>query len=1101
MNGLCRKMLIAALAGVIFTSPAITADLGAAPTADPGAAPAANGSAAPAANRSAAIRAALQPPELHENFAFHLAYNLVDGPSVRWSDTAPSQSPAARRAAGEKALKAGHPSSRTLYDLGMACGELKDKVASRRYLKMAAKLYKPQWRRTKSQTALAGYALSLMALQRGSEAESIIRAALHKDPHQWMAWDVLGDIFVNHSSHHLMDEEIRPSVVGFTAGFNPGEWTKMVGRILSVKPSAAQIANAQLALNEAAAAYKRAAAIAPTPPWPRFEQGMFDMYVRPQLGALIKVARGEALTSTSHQIDVTARVSDFQEAARLNPNDDRIQTCAAMMEIKPVMERYHDWGHAPANARRVVQDDIDRLGRIGAGKDPIAAARALDGLSLIQMMSQQDPAAAIASARLALARNPLNSIAVELMTAGLGAEKNWADEVNFCAQRIKTHPTAFLWFARGMSDFHLGNTAAAENDDRSALKLNPTDFNANITLAALLLRAHNDYESMIEAEKLLEAARKSGLKASTDERRLAYSLVLGTYTALIGEPGDARTTLEFVAQNKTSSDDADNAKAVLTAIGTSTATGPYSDTAADPSEMTAAKNSAAIREALQQPEIGENFGFYLSYSLVDGPSTRWSRDAPSPAVKRANGEKALKAGHPSPRTFYDLGYVCGQLKDKEASHRYFEMAAGLYKQQWRQTKSQAALAGYAASLRVIGRDGEAETVLRAALRQNPQQWMAWDSLGDTFVDRSSQFIIAEQLNDTTSGFNAPTWAKLVARVRDLRPSAAKIASARVALNQAAAAYKRAATIAPTPPWPRFEQGLFDMYVRPQLRGLIQAARGETLPSIPPKPDLTTAAADFQEAAQLNPDEDRTQIFAAFWEIASAAKSTGDWKNAPVDARSLVEQDMDRLRRIGAGKDPTTAARALDGLSLLQMMSQQDYTAAIASARLALSRDPLNGIAVKFITLALGVEKRWADEASFCAERIKIHPTTLLWFVHGISELHLGNTAAGEDDERSALKLDPTNFDANITLAALLLKDHTDYDSVLEADSLLNAAWQSNLKAPSVDGRVAYYLVAGAYLALAGKSDEARPALEFVAQNKASSRNAKTAKALLAAIGS
>ena len=536
MNDLCKSMFIVALAGVAFASPATAAD------------------------RNAAIRGALRGPETNGNISYSFSYNMVDGLTDTWQST----SPPARPAAGKR----GGATPRTLYDLGLASQDLPDQSVAQRYFERAVALYAKQWRRSHSQAALAGYASALMYADRTAAAATLLRAALRRNPQQWMGWASLGQALLVLSSYDLLAD--KKGHVPPNLSLKGNNWSETQKRIRRLKLSKTVVARAQAELDEGMADLHYAEVIAPDVPWPHFLRGDAESSNRPWLTAAIKVAKGETPPAASALLDLAADNVEVQKAADLRPRDYRLQMMAATTEFLTarLQSPSQNWADAPAGAHELMKRLIGRLWQISASRDPFTAARSLDSLNVIRLMTRPNDMDPIAGAQTALIRDPEDNIAVMLVVYGLSAyAKRYADDLKFCTQRIKIHPTALLWFARGISNAHLGNTAAAENDERSALKLDPTDFNANITLATLLLKDHTDAVSIAKARKLLYTAHQAGVKAPSDDNRLGYMLVNGAYLAITGHAGAARAQLEPVSANKTSSDDAETAKALLTAIG------------------------------------------------------------------------------------------------------------------------------------------------------------------------------------------------------------------------------------------------------------------------------------------------------------------------------------------------------------------------------------------------------------------------------------------------------------------------------------------------------------------------------------------------------
>lgn len=476
-----------------------------------------------------------------------------------------------------------------------------------------------------------------------------------------------------------------------------------------------------------------------------------------------------------------------------------------------------------------------------------------------------------------------------------------------------------------------------------------------------------------------------------------------------------------------------------------------------------------LRKLVELPKLTFNWGF-CSKTLDDhstlfytGASNR-RFDASDEITKL---QKQLTGGFDDAPRHVHLGALqsaMGQLD--HAKHSYVK-AVDIYRKRVQQgALSGGLLADFGEALCLADQTAEAESILRRAIADYPQEVRCWISLSDAM----SQLKKYEEAETALKRANviAPNdwrpplacarywWSRSLKSVMQGCSSApdfgllgndAEIMAAardwlernRVARSQLAAAEEELAKVAPElakavslgPNEREAWCGCVDFYtvINPTIRWCFCAARGQSLPPSE-HPLAEPALAACRRLAQVSPNDPKVLAFAVCWEITAWLWNQKDagpvspeqfWKTAPRQSKESAEWCFESLEKLADASQDHNAAQAAYALGVFNGYIFHDFKSAERPLRRAIALEQSNADAWELLILILNMDQRPDDAVSACREFLTFRNTVRSRTIALKTYMAAGQIDRAEQQVKAALALGPDDFFANLAMAAFLIR--------------------------------------------------------------------------------
>ncbi len=394
---------------------------------------------------------------------------------------------------------------------------------------------------------LAGLGTSLYAIGQETEAESVLRRAVHAAPDDWHCRVALG---------RFLDNRVRQVIVDRLA---PNPRLKTNGH--EDRPTGDDAARAQNWLAEADDCFDKAVALASKESEPYFRRAMHRCLKTVVLNQ-IKFAGGTA----DPDLDLfdgcfsAANVGDLQEASRLAPRDYRRAAGTALFEIYSVTEKKErlnwqqfGWNSLPGVSQKSVRTALTRLQDLADGESAGSAAGAAEVLGILEGPVLHETDRSIASLRRAVALQPEREQAWEVLVATLAQNRRYDELLDVCEQHVKYQDSARAHLMLAKAHEKLLQWDSCEEESRAAASDDPDNALADLSLAALLLkRSGEDQSNLLEADDWLSRAESVLKRTPADQRNrqqvIDLTLIRGIYFALSDEMDTARKWVQTVIE-------------------------------------------------------------------------------------------------------------------------------------------------------------------------------------------------------------------------------------------------------------------------------------------------------------------------------------------------------------------------------------------------------------------------------------------------------------------------------------------------------------------------------------------------------------------------
>lgn len=265
------------------------------------------------------------------------------------------------------------------------------------------------------------------------------------------------------------------------------------------------------------------------------------------------------------------------QAARLSPTHSAIISAAAFYEA--VAHGLPEMAKAQPSERladRLPKESVERIGEamtwlenLTQSKDPDLAAGAFTGHGMVRFLVYSDRSS-LDDLRRSIALDPSRNYVWDAVIALMAADRKFSELIPLCQRRLKDHDTAHDRFCLAKVYALSGDYSKAEKELRTALTLEPDNWQCNLALAAVLMKSGDDLD-LVRASRFLLKAKQAceqwlGGNPTEEQRHEAIDFLLtaAIYHGLTGAPEMSRQSLSLVFQA-----DKNNARAseILAALG------------------------------------------------------------------------------------------------------------------------------------------------------------------------------------------------------------------------------------------------------------------------------------------------------------------------------------------------------------------------------------------------------------------------------------------------------------------------------------------------------------------------------------------------------
>ncbi|MHB8523446.1 MAG: tetratricopeptide repeat protein [Limisphaerales bacterium] len=379
---------------------------------------------------------------------------------------------------------------------------------------------------------LAEFGEALEGVEKHTEAESVLRKAVRIAPEDWKCWTSLGG-FLDSQGNKALPQAGKSRQTTRKGGVNSAV-------TLPDRPSGNQLADANQRYAEAKDCFDRAVALARHEPGPYIARALHLCNQSVQMS--LHKTRGDAV-DVMRQALSPALLPDLWQAARLSPTNYAVITAAALFEACGVgiLERAKAGPSSesllnslPERSRQQVREAMGWLENLTRSADPRLAGGALTGLGLLKSVATPGGPCP-EEFRRAIALDPSRSYVWDTVVACLAEGNRFDESIALCQQRLKYQDTAHNRFYLATIYFANEQYPEAEQQLRTAVKLEPDNVNCNLGLAAALMRQDPEAKFAEAKEWFLKAKtllRPGGGADQTDENRqqsIEYLLTASIY--------------------------------------------------------------------------------------------------------------------------------------------------------------------------------------------------------------------------------------------------------------------------------------------------------------------------------------------------------------------------------------------------------------------------------------------------------------------------------------------------------------------------------------------------------------------------------------------
>lgn len=508
-----------------------------------------------------------------------------------------------------------------------------------------------------------------------------------------------------------------------------------------------------------------------------------------------------------------------------------------------------------------------------------------------------------------------------------------------------------------------------------------------------------------------------------------------------------------------------------------------------------------LRKLVKLPIVSLEAGF--SMNAEQGFSISQSK-AQAPREIAAL-RKELKGDYSDADRYEKLGELYSRLNNGKSAADCYQKAVALYRQRVASRPSDAEiLTSFGRALWNANNNEESESVLRRSVQMDPQNALAWQTLGHYLQAQAKRALLGR---DSAAARASLSPEKLLMEVARNKPAASQVTESRKRAEEASACFDKAIAVSTNSSDAYFQRALhksFDGFLQ-NVIALIHGDKTDVSEVMKGMFNLDSLP-DFRKASELSSREYRPIAVAAFFEaFAFTMQSRGRnpaggsfWEQLPDSSQKNIRDAMTRLDNFAQEGDPKTAAGALDSLAMLQGFVVGDRSGGEATARRALALDPSREQTWDMLCSFLVRPESYQELRNTCEQRVRQSDTARNRVLLAKAYERLNQWDRVEQNLQAALKLDPNDFAANLAQAALFLKRRSDPGGLSMAFRFLTRAEQI-LKKDTKDTEqrlLQLTLTSSLYYALRGEMDKARQLLRGVLQ---SDKDNEEAREILAAL--
>jgi tetratricopeptide (TPR) repeat protein len=443
----------------------------------------------------------------------------------------------------------------------------------------------------------------------------------------------------------------------------------------------------------------------------------------------------------------------------------------------------------------------------------------------------------------------------------------------------------------------------------------------------------------------------------------------------------------------------------------------------------------AVKEQLRKLSRLPTVSLQLKFGLNSMEGLLFEAEDVDPEVEVANLRKSMKGTPDDAQRYCELAKLLSRLEPgnpagKEALDKSIEL---FRKRIEAQPTNCQALAEFGEALHLAGRDDEAESVLRNAVRTVPDAWQPWLALAGQLQASANTVLLST--ND--AGKNSAKAASNT--ILQSKPSPDQIERAQKLMAESMTCFDKAVAAAPTEPMVYERRGA-GRCTRSSFEAMLKLARGEeTNTTIIASSFLDLQAqVDFRKAVELNPRNYRTigamimmEVMGASSLSGKAISSANNWESMPEESKNVVREGMTRLQKLGEDPDKKVAAGAIGLEGTMRFVILGDAPRSEASLRRAIELNPARDKCWEMLMAMLAISGQNQELADLCEQRVKRKDNAENRFLLAKARERLGQFDRAETQLQTVLKTSPDYINALGGMAALLLK-HDDLDSLRQA---------------------------------------------------------------------
>jgi len=445
------------------------------------------------------------------------------------------------------------------------------------------------------------------------------------------------------------------------------------------------------------------------------------------------------------------------------------------------------------------------------------------------------------------------------------------------------------------------------------------------------------------------------------------------------------------------------------------------------------ETKTTLRSLARLPRIDPRFS--LDFAADRGFSAfDISKD---PGIAAVELREKINGGATDGKLYLDIAALRQAGGDANAA-RDFQRAAEALRRRLETEPSNARLrVDLASALHALNRPSEAESLFREAVKLSPSstnhvalaaflEARAWEIAADT-TDWRGRRPYAELCRRMLRREPSTETADRAARLLDESLAAAREA-VRIDEDSAIAQNRLAVTIA--------SQQAFEQ-MRRRLAGRDAASQ-------PIENAIFSAAAlpAFEKAAELEPENPTRLATAVLWRALSVAaekhipiSDSVLWDNLPDEVRHRIELGFEALQHSGG----SFTGAAAEALGTLRFVLQNDLHGAADDLRRAIAFVPDSEQLWETLDLVLSRADEPFELAAICEARVMVCSSVRNRVLLASALEKLGNRPRALQQLNLALALNSSDYAANLSLAALLMRDSDDDDiSPRVRQALINA---------------------------------------------------------------